>query len=200
MNYYYYVIDAAGNCAADSSVVSFDIDNLPPQITCAKDTTVRLYFEEPYYQVMGDTMNAKASDSCGVSKIINDFNNLSTINGQKFTDGTYLITWTATDSAGNVNFCLTKITVEPFIIPNFFTPNSDGKNDYWEFTLWENHPDAIVEGFNRWGEKVWTSPRGYTTYWNGAGNNGKPVPDDGYVYVITENGKVLATGSVTIIR
>ena len=64
----------------------------------------------------------------------------------------------------------------------------------------DTHPNAIVEVFNRWGQKVWTSGRGYTTMWDGTQNNGISVPDDGYVYIITDGGKVIATGTVTILR
>ena len=200
MNYYYYYFNAHGYCAADTSFVSFFIVNTPPQILCAKDTIVELLFDSPYFEAINDSLNAKANDSCGISKILNDYNNTSTINGQKFQEGTYPITWIAWDLADNDNYCISTITVKKFNIPNFFSPNNDGYNDTWEFTLSDNHPNAIIEVFNRWGEKVWTSDRGYYTKWNGQGNDGRTVPDDGYVYVITENGKVIATGSVTILR
>ena len=200
MNYYYYYFKPNGICEEDTSIVSFFIDNIPPQIICAKDKKVELFFDSPYFEVQNDSLDAQASDNCGISKILNDLNNTSTLNGQKFQEGIYPITWIAWDSAEVENTCITTIIVNTFKIPNFFSPNNDGYNDTWDFSIDISHPNAIIEVFNRWGEKVWTSERGYYTKWNGQGNDGRSIPDDGYVYVITENGSVIASGSVTILR
>jgi gliding motility-associated-like protein/uncharacterized repeat protein (TIGR01451 family) len=40
------------------------------------------------------------------------------------------------------------------VIPNGFSPNDDGIQDYWRIQCLEKYPDARVEIFNRWGNRV----------------------------------------------
>jgi gliding motility-associated-like protein len=44
-----------------------------------------------------------------------------------------------------------------FYIPSAFTPNNDGKNDFFKPSYGENVSDYSMEIFNRWGEKVFNS-------------------------------------------
>ncbi len=41
------------------------------------------------------------------------------------------------------------------VIPNGFSPNSDGIQDTWRIKCIENYPNARVEVFNRWGNLVY---------------------------------------------
>jgi gliding motility-associated-like protein len=91
-------------------------------------------------------------------------------------------------------------------IPNAFTPNGDGFNDYWVIgnrvtgTLGEFYPWAVVEVYNRAGELVYRSREGYPDPWDGR-SNGHRLPMDSYFYVIfLNNGQPPVTGHVTIIR
>jgi gliding motility-associated-like protein len=91
-------------------------------------------------------------------------------------------------------------------IPNVFTPNDDGFNDYWVIgsrvagTLGELYPWAVVEVYNRQGELVYRSREGYPEPWDGT-SNGRKLPMDSYFYVIfRNNGQAPITGHVTIIR
>ena len=52
------------------------------------------------------------------------------------------------------------------IIPNVFTPNHDGKNDYLAFKNLEFFPGSSIEIYNRWGTKVYSNPD-YHNDWNG---------------------------------
>lgn len=68
-----------------------------------------------------------------------------------------------------------------FIIPNFFTPNNDGNNDYWEIVDVNNTIENISI-YNRFGEILATvSPnaQGWDGYYNG-----KQMPSSDYWYVI----------------
>lgn len=84
-------------------------------------------------------------------------------------------------------------------IPNGFTPNGDGVNDTWEIKNINFQPDAIIEVFDRWGNRVFYS-QGYPKEWDGT-FDGRTLPTHTYFYVITaENGKQKWTGAVNIIR
>jgi len=67
----------------------------------------------------------------------------------------YIGSCESTRTAANVIIGLSGLN-----FPNTFTPNNDGINDYWNIKGIENYPTAIVQIFNRYGQKVFES-RGY---------------------------------------
>lgn len=82
-----------------------------------------------------------------------------------------------------------------------FTPNGDGKNDYFMLgNLNQLHPDAEVVIVNRWGSVVFES-LGYAEPWDGT-HNGEPLPMGTYFYSITSPTSAFEkiTGSISIIR
>jgi gliding motility-associated-like protein len=87
------------------------------------------------------------------------------------------------------------------IIPNTFTPNGDGINDYWDIPHINDFPGAEITIFNRDGQPVFHSID-YGHPFNG-NYNGKKLPVGVYYYVIDLKqpecfGKI--SGSLTIIR
>ncbi len=84
-----------------------------------------------------------------------------------------------------------------------FTPNGDENNDYWHIENIELYPDALVEVFNRWGNRVFASKK-YINAWDGGftGNfKGEPLPSATYYYVITlNNDEEPYKGALTIVR
>lgn len=91
------------------------------------------------------------------------------------------------------------VGLSPLNIANTFTPNGDGHNDYWKINGIENYPQALVQVFNRNGQKLFES-RGYATPFNGT-YNGKALPEGTYYYIINLNKNCnLLSGSLTILR
>ncbi|WP_179412815.1 beta-propeller fold lactonase family protein [Mucilaginibacter sp. E4BP6] len=85
------------------------------------------------------------------------------------------------------------------VIPNTFTPNGDGINDTWIINYIEYYPNATVNIFNRYGEKILTSI-GYGVPWDGT-YKGVNVPAGTYYYIIdTRNGSKPRSGWVAVIR
>ena len=82
-----------------------------------------------------------------------------------------------------------------------FSPNGDGKNDYWYIDDIDQYPEANLTVFNRWGSVVYQS-RGYQNDWPGTAQDGKALPVATYYFVIELNNDhhQPVTGSVTIIR
>lgn len=113
-------------------------------------------------------------------------------------DRTY--TLQITDSRGCVSTDSTFIKVSPLIvIPNTFTPNGDGINDFWNIEGLIAYTDATVDVFTRYGQRVYHSV-GYNTPWDGV-YNGKALPVGVYYYVInTKLFNQVLSGSITIIR
>lgn len=74
-------------------------------------------------------------------------------------------------------------------VPNIFTPNNDGINDFVDFS---NFPKE-VEIYNRWGSKVYSNSS--TPYWYGTDENNNELNEGVYFYK-TRN----KTGFIQLIR
>jgi gliding motility-associated-like protein len=67
-------------------------------------------------------------------------------------------------------------------VPNIFTPNGDGINDYLEI---QNMPDdAIIKIYDRWGIKVFESNK-QGNFWDGRTTSGIACNEGVYYYVIS---------------
>lgn len=112
------------------------------------------------------------------------------------TPGSYPITITVTTADGCTgSFTYTQIVMPTEIqVPNVFSPNGDGKNDFLEFPGVEYYPNSRLSVFNRWGQEIFTSAS-YKNTWRAA-----DVAEGTYYYVLKlENGKEY-TGHVTLLR
>jgi gliding motility-associated-like protein len=199
-NIYTYYLKATGGCAAKSTSVIVYVDSIPPRLTCIKDTTLHLDFLTPYY-IANDSLNPlSVNDNCNYS-LKNSINDDSTITGVHI-DNSTVIKWTATDISGNSNTCEINVTVLRGNLPNTISPNGDYINDAWEVKLSQYYPDAIVQIYNRWGELIWVSDKGYDTnqrLFDGHDSNGQKVPVDSYQYLISNDSKIISKGFISVI-
>jgi gliding motility-associated-like protein len=89
-----------------------------------------------------------------------------------------------------------QVQVVDIVIPNVFTPNSDGKNDYFHIVNIEKVTDSHLMIFNRWGNLIFEKD-GYQNDWDG-----RNAPDGVYYFIlnfhILKNDEM--TGTVTIMR
>ena len=67
-------------------------------------------------------------------------------------------------------------------IPNAFSPNNDGINDFWDIEALFTYPQSLTLVFDRYGQKVYQST-GYDRPWDGK-YNGSPLPTGTYYYII----------------
>src|SRR6185312_5438224 len=96
---------------------------------------------------------------------------------------------------------------ENYFLPNTFSPNGDGVNDYFYPRGTSLYNIQSMTVFNRWGQMVFQRKNfpanAERMGWNGT-VNGRPAPSDAYVYVvevICNNAQVIALhGNVTLIR
>ncbi|MBC3789090.1 gliding motility-associated C-terminal domain-containing protein [Spirosoma utsteinense] len=113
------------------------------------------------------------------------------------------ITYTLT--VGNETGCTTRDTVhitvyERVWIPDAFSPNSDGLNDVWVLSGIEAFPQATVTVFNRWGEVIYQSDKGYHQPFDGR-SGGIDLPTGLYPYTLhTLPDKPVMRGRVVIVR
>jgi gliding motility-associated-like protein len=85
-------------------------------------------------------------------------------------------------------------------IPNLFSPNGDGVNDFFEIFNLETYPKTSVIIFNRWGNKVWESDD-YQNNWDGTSDKGNALTDGTYFYIINVGGSdKVYKGDINILR
>jgi gliding motility-associated-like protein len=91
------------------------------------------------------------------------------------------------------------------IIPNVFTPNNDGRNEYFKVNV-ENINDCFdkfeIKVYGRWGELLYESDS-FHFKWDGKNKKGKAMPDGVYFYIIEGNFKNESfsyKGNVQILR
>lgn len=84
-----------------------------------------------------------------------------------------------------------------------FSPNEDSNHDFWEIKNIEFYPQALVEVYNRSGDRVFRK-RNYQNTLSSAFTgkvDGKRLPSATYYYIINlENGDEPFTGTITIVR
>lgn len=76
--------------------------------------------------------------------------------------------------------------LEDLHVYNGVSPNSDGINDVWKIKGIEKYPDNTVIIFNRWGDKLreFANYNNTTHSWDGKNENGDPLPDGTYFYIL----------------
>ena len=114
-------------------------------------------------------------------------------------DITYTLTVTSADGCINSDLVFVHVLKTP-LIPNAFSPNSDGINETWVIQYLNSYPNVEVSVFNRYGQPVFHSS-GYSKYWDGTYNS-KALPAGTYYYVIDRKieGAKKLTGWVMILR
>ena len=122
--------------------------------------------------------------------------------GQQPTDLVYTVTVTSED--GGCTFTATytlNVEQSEVQIPDFFTPNNDGRNDNFRMFFSGQITDYSMIVYDRWGQKVFTSDNP-TEGWDGT-KNGTPQNADVYLYLarFRQDGvEVEEEGQVSLLR
>ncbi|ADB37916.1 gliding motility-associated C-terminal domain-containing protein [Spirosoma linguale] len=112
---------------------------------------------------------------------------------------------TYTVDATNSTGCAVKDTIHITVfarawVPDAFSPNGDGQNDVLELPGIAAFPDAVFTLFNRWGEVVYSSGKGYTNPFDGT-LNGTALPTGVYAYTLyTAPEKPVTRGRILLVR
>jgi gliding motility-associated-like protein len=82
---------------------------------------------------------------------------------------------------------------------NAFSPNGDGKNDFFSIEVDDKDAKITFEVLNRWGQKVYEIDD-YVIEWDGNDSRQKPVPDGVYFYRLKIGDTEEIKGKLTIRR
>jgi gliding motility-associated-like protein len=120
--------------------------------------------------------------------------------------GTYLAKIIAVNEVGCFDTASVKIKIEPmfaFFIPNAFSPNDDGINDYFS-PKGEGLKTYEMFIFDRWGDQIFFTDK-LTNQWDGRANDGKKIAPLGvYNYKVRvldlQKTEHIYVGRVTLVR
>lgn len=98
----------------------------------------------------------------------------------------------------NLEVVVPLCSFDEIVIPEGFSPDGDGINDYFEIPGIEQYPDNSLIVFNAWGTQVFDSV-GYKSTWDGNDRpSGKLVPEGTYYYVLKVKDQQDVRGQVII--
>jgi len=116
--YYWSVqaIDASFEGGPFAEEAIFSLDSMPPEISCVDDFSISLEEGQTVYTVTGTEFDpVMFYDNCPNAKIVNNYNNSETLQGEEIPAGNYTITWTVTDIAGNQSQCNFYLEIKEFV-------------------------------------------------------------------------------------
>jgi len=112
---------------------------------------------------------------------------------------TYTLTATSTQGCVGDSSVFVRVVLD-FDVPNTFTPNNDGINDFWTIKQLPQYPIQWVQVFDRYGQIVFETHHYDDRGWDGT-YNGKSLPFGTYYYIIELNGIITPkVGYVTILK
>jgi gliding motility-associated-like protein len=114
----------------------------------------------------------------------------------------YTLTAVSTVGCGVANASIMIKVYNDIYIPTGFTPNGDGKNDYFKVTAADGYKLIKFQVYNRWGLVVY-DVRDLNTGWDGTYKN-LSQPADTYVYFLeiesSKGKKIIKSGTITLVR
>jgi gliding motility-associated-like protein len=177
---------------ADSATVDIILYQSPYEVDAGTDTT--LFFTREY-ELNGSYTNpdnvheltSTWSLETGSGSIVNPNDTVTLI--EQLIDESQSgirVLWTVEKGVCEVITDTVNITINPIFTPTGFTPNSDGVNDYLQFTGLEFADENKLVIFNRWGTEVFSDDN-YSNNpgWDGKNEKGYDLPDDTYYYILT---------------
>ncbi len=197
--YNYKIVGRNPFCASDTLISSLTVQQQNTSFSYTPSTNVEIPVQILF------TNTSTTSDNC--QWILNNQAPVSSVDWDYLMtqEGTYTITLVCTNSIGCVDSSTQKIIVLPqdalLFIPNSFTPNADGINDFWEIKS-TNVAEASIFIYDRWGELIKTVAT-IQDKWDGKYKN-QLVANGVYNYVLkgksTKGKSIVEKGSITILN
>ncbi|CAN5534904.1 hypothetical protein BH09BAC6_BH09BAC6_19230 [soil metagenome] len=190
----YSVLISSDGCAADVkevtvSVIKRPVANAGPGKTIMEGEAVKLD---------GKALGDNISFYWTPADLLDNPNSITPL-ASPVENSTYTLHVVSNDNCGESTSSVVVRVHKKVTIPNAFSPNSDGVNDYWDIKNLTTYPKSVLTVYTRYGKQVYKST-GYSRPWNGIYNNAQ-LPAGTYYYVINFNEDVpTVAGWVLIVR
>lgn len=158
-------------------------------------------------EIISDTVNwikissSFIADSAYTFMIIGNFFDDSFMDTLNFPDSVWNFRsyYFVDDVCVSTDSCLCDTCIVlPLSVPNVFTPNQDGVNDYFKITGLQKGDKVSV--FNRWGQLVFKT-KDIHEFWDGTTLKGSPCPDGVYFYIIEQTASTeTKKGTIHLLR
>ncbi|MGQ7868134.1 T9SS type B sorting domain-containing protein [Sunxiuqinia sp. sy24] len=212
--YYLQVTDRFGCTALDSVVVGLLVqvtavdDNAEVLVNTYADINV-LRNDAPKGQLDPQSITIVAPPEHGFANITSD--SIITYTPDQYYVGSDEFIYAVCDYANQCDEAnvLVRISDEALFVPNAFSPNGDGLNDYFEILGIGGYERVSLKIFNRWGNLIYESKNyglGGDGFWDGKASKGirlsdGHVPTGTYYYILNlGRGKEKVSGFVYLDR
>lgn len=187
-----YLTLGTGGCAGEADSSSITVEVMDPS-----DAGIGSFVDvcDTLGPVRLDTMLGGSPEPGGVW--FDDDNTgalaLNTVNAMTAGEGTWNFTYSINNAGcgaatATIILVVNRCSLEPDItIPEAFSPNGDGANDFFEIPGIADFPENSLVIFNRWGHEVYRK-NGYMNEWDGVATSGITIgegcPEGTYFYVL----------------
>ncbi|MBU0489448.1 MAG: gliding motility-associated C-terminal domain-containing protein [Bacteroidetes bacterium] len=187
-------VDTEAPCAPDLSL----------RVDCDMSTN-QIFWTNPNNSCADDVVSYKLfyspTESGSFSMIANLFSSTDTVffhEAMESIAGCYYVTAIdsfANESQPSVSVCLDIDSCNLFMLPNVFTPNGDGYNDFFGPGPYKFIESIDISIFNRWGMKVYSTTNPAID-WDGKNQRTKGQCPDGVYYYICDVYEIRLKGIV----
>jgi gliding motility-associated-like protein len=191
-----YTLTVTDACNISKTVIiNVNVPEYPPLIVTPIDTTICKNGGEAMLRTLVDGGNGVYAYNWtgpGVITLIND--SISSVSPTEETD--YIVT--VSDGCNTITSETLTVSTQSCELKagNAFSPNGDGKNDFFEVANIQYYPNNTVVLFNRWGKKVFEQ----TSYMNDWGSDSDVTAGTYYYVVDPGDGSPIMKGYVTVLK
>jgi gliding motility-associated-like protein len=175
------VVITATDQNGNSATCSFDVsvlDAVDPTVSCGNIDIDSVKADvNCEFEILDYTAGVTVSDNCTDSADFTITQSPAPGTIANGSSGLVTVTVTVTGPDGFQSVCYTDLVVEcteELTIPNGFSPNGDGINDFFVIEGIEAYPNNNIKIFNRWGNLVYQRDR-YQNDWDGTASSGTAV-------------------------
>ncbi len=186
----------SGSCPPSRDTVVIHVDDVPTTADAGSDQVVYNIFCTLAANTPINGQGTWTSQG-GTVLFTNDNDPATGAVGLK--PGPNVLRWTISNGVCSDSYDEVTVTLRELTVPNGFSPNNDGVNDYFAITGLSEFSFVRLNVFNRWGNQVYRNSD-YKNNWDGRSTEGKELTDDTYYYILNVSEEISFKGFIILKR